>query len=232
MNKHSTIGLAVFVLLFGAGMLRAEAQDEVPVQQESGKPKPQKIDEEAKLLLRKVDVEMEQAPLAEALRFVKDLVNIDASVSNGAGEKTVTLKLKNATLAEALRQIKDQAGAVHRVVDGQLLIATLEEWAEIDKGKAKFETFGNARPTVDAGEISMTKRNSYNVGGKTYTDDELKKEKPEVWATLQAQGNPAVISTAAAGSQERSFSVNGKSYTEQELKKAFPDLYKRLVENP
>ncbi|MCW8131275.1 MAG: hypothetical protein KIS92_13080 [Planctomycetota bacterium] len=101
-----------------------------------------KVGDEAALLLRKVSLEMIDTPLAEAMDFLGSFAKVKILVSKGAGAKTVTLKLHNATMGEAVRQIKDQAGAVHRVKDGVLRIATDEEWAAIDAGKGKFEAYG------------------------------------------------------------------------------------------
>lgn len=106
--------------------------------EDSGKPEPAKIGDEAQMLLRKVSLELDNTPLSEAMEFMKSLVKVNVAVSKGAAAKVVSLKLTHATLGEALHKIKEQAGVVHRLVDGQLQLATAEEWKEIDAGKEKF----------------------------------------------------------------------------------------------
>jgi len=99
------------------------------------------VSEDAKMLLRKVSLNLEETPLHAVAEFMRMLSNIPVVVSQDGGAKSVTLKLDDVTLAEAMRRIKDQCGCTHRVVDGKLLIATPEEFAAIDAGKSKFTPY-------------------------------------------------------------------------------------------
>jgi len=162
----------------------------------SGKPEPQPVGDEAKLLLRKVTLELVDTPLYEACNFLTEFVKVKTEVSQGIAAKVVNLKLTNATVAEALRQIKDQAGGVHRVVDGKLLIGTAEEMAAIDAGKAKFTPYDPAAakpakaPAAKEGEKKVEAREGtevrrkFIVNGKEYTLEQLKTEQPEMYEAV------------------------------------------------
>ena len=128
--KIHMLSLLLWIAVAGMLVVRAEDTDSAPP---AGK-----VGEEAKLLLRKVTLELVDTPLAEAVAFLNQFAGVEIQASQAAGGKAVSLKLENTTLAEAMRQIKDGAGAVHSVVDGKLLLALPEEWTSIDAGKTKF----------------------------------------------------------------------------------------------
>lgn len=131
-----TVGM--LALLCTARIQAEDQKTDAAKTEDSGKPEPAKIGDEAQMLLRKVSLELDNTPLSEAMEFMKSLVKVNVAVSKGAAAKVVSLKLTHATLGEALHKIKEQAGVVHRLVDGQLQLATAEEWKEIDAGKEKF----------------------------------------------------------------------------------------------
>jgi hypothetical protein len=180
-----------------------EATKEEPKSEASGKTEPLAVGDEAKLLMRKVTMELVDTPLAEACDFIAQLTKLKIATSQGIGEKTVSLKLKNATVAEALRQIKDQAGGVYRVVNGEVRIATADEFAAIDAGKAKFKAY------------------------EPKTEETLPVKKPDAKprADEKKQGGQAPSGEA------RQFSFNGKDYSEKEFAQAFPELYAKVVDS-
>ncbi len=53
--------------------------------------------------------------------------------------KLVSFELVDVTLAEALRHISTKSGCKYRIVKNDILMATPEEWTEIDAGKKTFE---------------------------------------------------------------------------------------------
>ncbi|MCK6470749.1 MAG: hypothetical protein L6R28_03285 [Planctomycetes bacterium] len=215
---------------------------------DSGQPAPQKVGSEAELLMRKVTLEMVNTPLAEALGFLSTLSQVPTECDKGIAQKTVTLKLADATMAEAMKQIRESAGGEHRVVDGTIRIASPEQWKAIDAGTAKFATAdgeapavqvapnaqdrGNPRATAGsiiggdganvAASISVTESREYVINGKHYTEDDLKKELPDVWKSLQTPGEPGTIRPDAK------VSINGKVLTAKEAKEQFPAMFEKL----
>lgn len=165
---------------------------------------PAAVGDDAKLLLKKVSMELIDTPLSEALPFMGMISGLKIEIAQSIGDKPVNLKLNNSTLAEALRQIKDQAGGVYRIVDGRILIATPEEFTAIDAGKAQFQPYvaKDAAPVPNA-ETAKT---------ATATNS----------ATAVASGS------SHQASVQRSFSKDGKIYTEEEFKKNFPEDYAQV----
>lgn len=215
---------------------------------DSGQPEPQKVGDEAALLMRKVTLELVNTPLGEALGFLSTLSQVPTECDYGIAEKTVTLKLADATMAEAMRQIKETAGGEHRVVNGTIRIAAPEKWKAIDGGTAKFEIADGEKPALqvapnaqDRGiasatagsiiggdganlmpSISITETREYVINGKRYSEDELKKEMPDVWKSLQTPREPSTISPDAK------VNINGKEMTAKEAKKQFPAMFAKL----
>ena len=231
MKNYWLLGISMGAL----ALLPLAQGGETPGVTESGRVQPQKVGEEAKLLLRKVSLEFVNTPLHEALGFMQTFAQVVIGASQATGNKAVTLKLPGATLAEAFRQIKDQAGAVYRLVDGKLLLASPAEWAAIDAGKGKFESYVEVKiqaPKLDApaeppGLLNRRTSNSikiYTVEGKNYTAEELQKERPEVWESLQESAQ-LIEQTDPQGITYR---VQGKSYTAEQLQKEHPAIYEQL----
>ena len=164
---------------------------------------PAAVGDDAKLLLKKVSMELIDMPLSEAMPFFAQISGLKIDVAQSIGDKSVSLKLNNSTLAEALRQIKEQAGGAYRIVDGRILIATPEEFTAIDAGKAKFEPYKEkeAAPVPNAVKTTEKATNSAK-------------------ATAAGTGNNTSV--------QKSFSKDGKIYSEEEFKKNFPEDYAHI----
>jgi hypothetical protein len=214
-KRTSVFGVLACWILFSGAVLAAGKSP-------SDKLEPRAVGEEAKLLMKRVTFEMMNTPLGEAMDLLTTLCGISVQVSEKSGDKPVSLKMGNTTMAEGLTQIQKQCGCTYRVVDGKILIASKEEFAEIDADQAEFKPWkrasvGSARvikvKTDDPEDYGKLKRKAqdlrreegkdasdaeprpgqknqirvYNINGRTYSEEELKKEKPEIWKRLKAQ---------------------------------------------
>ena len=165
----------------------------IGIHAESGDPDPQPVGDDAGVLLRKITADFIETPLGECLKMMSSLARVKCLASQDTGDKPVTLTLMNVTNAEALRQIHDQAACTYRIVNGQILIATEKEFAEIDAGKSTFEPWQEKKQTPVANTLKpiatifTTTNTTYTHGGKRYTEEELKKEHPELWEMIQSQ---------------------------------------------
>lgn len=218
---------------------------------DSGKPEPQKVGDEAQMLMKKVTLEMIDAPLAEALGFLTTLSQVPVECDGSVAKNPVTLKLANATMAEALKQIKDTAGGEHRVVDGVIHIASPEKWKAIDAGTAKFAKAEGEKPASEirkapapakkndgkegeatTGSVvaadgvqaaaSITESRVYVINGESYSEEELKEKKPEVWKQIQQPRQ------ATAVTPDSKIKINGTEMTAKEAKEQFPEMFKML----
>lgn len=215
---------------------------------DSGQPEPQKVGNEAQMLMKKVTLELVDAPLGEALGFLSTLSQVPTECDKGIAQKPVTLKLANATMAEAMKQIKETAGGEHRVVDGIIRIASPEQWKAIDAGTAKFAKAEEEKPAVQIGpnaqdrgnpsatagsivggdgtkvaaSISVTESREYVINGKRYTEEELKKELPDVWKGLQTPRELGAIGP------DSKVTINGQEMTAKEAKEQFPEIFAKL----
>jgi hypothetical protein len=124
LKSGALLGMLIATLCFSCGAAESGRKD---------------VGGEAKILLAKVTAEFENVPLSDCCGFIKGISRIEIVSSQKIGSKEVTLKLANTPVAELLQSVKTQIGAVHRVVDGKILLASADEWKEIDAGKAKFE---------------------------------------------------------------------------------------------
>lgn len=215
---------------------------------DSGQPEPQKVGDEAQMLMKKVTLELVDAPLGEALGFLSTLSQVPTECDKGIAQKTVTLKLANATMAEAMKQIKETAGGEHRVVDGIIRIASPEQWKAIDAGTATFAKAEVEKPAVQIGpnaqdrgnpsatagsivggdgtkvaaSISVTESRAYVINGKPYTEEEVKKELPDVWKQIQ---QPQALGKIGPDSK---VTINGQEMTAKEAKEQFPEIFAKL----
>lgn len=212
---------------------------------DSGQPAPQKVGDEAELLMKKVTLELVKTPLFEALGFLSTLSQVPTECDKGIAQNIVTLKLADATMAEAMKQIKETAGGEHRVVDGTIRIAAPEQWKAIDAGTAKFEIAGTeaggkaeqsagwpnnlwtahvglVRADGEKTDLPLRDEHYYQIDGKRYSAEELQKEKPDVWKQIQASKKMTIVPSTAK------VRINDKLYSLKEVQDQFPILWESL----
>ena len=118
-----TVGLMVSLVCAYPALAAGAEENSNP----SSKSEPKAVGENAKLLMKKVSLELADTPLREAMAFLSHLTKINIETSQKASGKKVNLRLTDATIAEALRQIKDQCGCGYQIVKGAIRIETEEE---------------------------------------------------------------------------------------------------------